>query len=567
MNMKIQKNRQGKIVSIEDKQDGAPFTREFQYNCGKELASVRDNGELVELYEYNQSGFRTQDTVVSRNIINRIHKYNLDQLVQAGETTFAYDDKGRLVLKNEHGRKTHYGYSPEGHLAAVILPNGKRIDYALGPNGQRMAKYVNGELTEKYHWSGLKKLAAFESATMQSEFAYDSSGNAHRALINGSEYILECNPAGTLRRIRNHIGEVVKEFNHDAFGNMLNSVGKPRILAKYRGQFELPIGFAGGLYDKDTDLIHFGYREYIPDVGRWNRPDPLGKAGGDSDVYGYCVDDPVNVTDKSGLFLEGMFDFFKGGGADSNGIDVNATDDNSTSGPQLPTETRKPDPELRSPAVALHKEGIRYPQDIEQGMETGKKILPSMNESMKKAYKNSQASYYAKEGEDVIDPDLETKGMVIGTMLTPPLAATALGLAAANAPETIAAGTSMAYNWMKSAMKRTPKVVEKAGEKGLDLAVKTELAADKAGGIISNKVPLGKWLGRSIQKPITTLSVEGLDVASNIFDESNLPETGKGQIVYNIKGLYQNRKAIKDYIKERVDTLNSSMTTDNNSTK
>ncbi|XPV75089.1 MAG: RHS repeat-associated core domain-containing protein [Desulfovibrio sp.] len=75
------------------------------------------------------------------------------------------------------------------------------------------------------------------------------------------------------------------------------------LFSRYREAIDIPLGFAGGLVDKDTGLIHFGYREYLPDVARWHRPDPLGNAGGDPDVYGYYLDDPINITDKSGLFL------------------------------------------------------------------------------------------------------------------------------------------------------------------------------------------------------------------------------------------------------------------------
>jgi len=64
---------------------------------------------------------------------------------------------------------------------------------------------------------------------------------------------------------------------------------------------KIPFGFAGGLHDRDTGLVRFGYRDYDPDTGRWTAKDPIGFAGGDSDLYGYCVNDPVNGFDPSGL--------------------------------------------------------------------------------------------------------------------------------------------------------------------------------------------------------------------------------------------------------------------------
>ena len=56
-----------------------------------------------------------------------------------------------------------------------------------------------------------------------------------------------------------------------------------------------PSGFAGGLYDPDTGLVRFGARDYDPDVGRWTAVDPILFAGGDTNLYGYVLNDPVNM--------------------------------------------------------------------------------------------------------------------------------------------------------------------------------------------------------------------------------------------------------------------------------
>jgi hypothetical protein len=38
-------------------------------------------------------------------------------------------------------------------------------------------------------------------------------------------------------------------------------------------------------------------------TGRFTAKDPLGYAAGDPDLYGYCLDDPVNAVDPTGLFF------------------------------------------------------------------------------------------------------------------------------------------------------------------------------------------------------------------------------------------------------------------------
>ncbi len=45
----------------------------------------------------------------------------------------------------------------------------------------------------------------------------------------------------------------------------------------------------------------FRLQDYDPETGRWTAKDPIFFAGGDTDLYGYCVNDPVNLNDPSGL--------------------------------------------------------------------------------------------------------------------------------------------------------------------------------------------------------------------------------------------------------------------------
>jgi RHS repeat-associated protein len=64
----------------------------------------------------------------------------------------------------------------------------------------------------------------------------------------------------------------------------------------------MPFGFAGGLHDRDTELVRFGYRDYDPEVGRWTAKDSIGFDGGDTDLYGYVLNNPVNLFDPLGLW-------------------------------------------------------------------------------------------------------------------------------------------------------------------------------------------------------------------------------------------------------------------------
>jgi RHS repeat-associated protein len=98
---------------------------------------------------------------------------------------------------------------------------------------------------------------------------------------------------GSLRVVADSSGNVVKRIDYDSFGNIMNDSDP---------SFAVPFGFAGGLHDRDTGLVRFGFRDYDPDVGRWLAKDPIGFKGGDVDLYGYCLGDPIRFTDRWGLF-------------------------------------------------------------------------------------------------------------------------------------------------------------------------------------------------------------------------------------------------------------------------
>jgi RHS repeat-associated protein len=60
-----------------------------------------------------------------------------------------------------------------------------------------------------------------------------------------------------------------------------------------------PFAFAGGLYDADSKLTHFGWRDYDATTGTWTSKDPI-RQGGGLNVYLYAHASPVRYVDPSG---------------------------------------------------------------------------------------------------------------------------------------------------------------------------------------------------------------------------------------------------------------------------
>jgi RHS repeat-associated protein len=123
----------------------------------------------------------------------------------------------------------------------------------------------------------------------------------------GVNYKFITDQIGSVRLVVNaNDGTVAEKIDYDEFGNVLSDSNPG---------FQ-PFGFAGGLYDQDTKLVHFGAREYDAEVGRWLSKDPILFNGGDANLYGYIgtvgkpmetnlygysFNDPVNFIDPEGL--------------------------------------------------------------------------------------------------------------------------------------------------------------------------------------------------------------------------------------------------------------------------
>jgi RHS repeat-associated protein len=205
-----------------------------------------------------------------------------------------------LAAKTDGSEVTTYDYSSCGELLAVTLPDGLIIEFVHDPLGRRIAKKINGVIVEKYLWQGLTHLLAVYdgSDNLLMRFEYADGRMPVAMTKSGSTYYPTYDQVGSLRVVADASGNVVKRIDYDSFGNIIDDTNPA---------FEVPFGFAGGLRDQDTGLVRFGYRDYDPDTGRWTAKDPIFFAGGDTDLYGYCLNDPVNVKDPVGLFLEDAF--------------------------------------------------------------------------------------------------------------------------------------------------------------------------------------------------------------------------------------------------------------------
>jgi len=126
---------------------------------------VTRNGVVVEDYDYDVQGRRVSETNSLRGISGRTAVYDDDdRLVTSGDYAYGYDADGFLNVRTDMTTQetTTYAYTRSGQLNSVTLhqglPEQTLIEYVHNAAGQRVAKKVNGAVTEKYLWAGITGL-------------------------------------------------------------------------------------------------------------------------------------------------------------------------------------------------------------------------------------------------------------------------------------------------------------------------------------------------------------------------------------------------------------------------
>lgn len=266
------------------------------------LVEVKVGSMTVETYGHDSNSNRNTQTIGSTTTTATYD--DQDRLLTFGSKTFTYNANGELQTQTDGSATKTFTYDVFGNLKSVVLPS-KTINYHVDAHDRRIARLEGTAYTHHYIWSDKKIIGvADDSGTLLARFIYGSKDHVPDYMITDTaEYMIVSNHLGSpVQVIDVNSGVVVQEIKYNVWG---------KIISDTNPGFQ-PFGFAGCLYDQDTKLCRFGVRDYDPSIGRWLSKDPILFNGGDANLYGYVLQDPVNWIDPSGRSLQSVIDI--GGG-------------------------------------------------------------------------------------------------------------------------------------------------------------------------------------------------------------------------------------------------------------
>jgi RHS repeat-associated protein len=293
--VQYERDKTGRIWKRTETINESSNTYIYTYDTAGRLTEVTKNGNSAAVYTYTDNGnrqsYKGTDGTITASYDDQ------DRLLQYGSTAFTYNYNGDLTAQTTDSKTTTYQYDAFGNLLSVTLPDSTQIEYVLDGKNRRVGKKENGILKKGFLYEDLLHVAAELDGlnNLVSQFIYVTGSNTPEYMVkNGSTYRIVTDHVGSPRLVINvETGEIAQQMEYDEYGN---------VLADTNPGFQ-PFGFAGGLYDHQTLLTHFGARDYDARYGCFTTKDPVLFTGGDTNLYGYVLNDPVNFVDPLGLWF------------------------------------------------------------------------------------------------------------------------------------------------------------------------------------------------------------------------------------------------------------------------
>nr|XP_015860621.1 teneurin-2 isoform X6 [Peromyscus maniculatus bairdii] len=314
--MTVQYDSMGRVIKRELKLGPYANTTKYTYDYDGDgqLQSVAVNDRPTWRYSYDLNGnLHLLNPGNSARLMPL--RYDLrDRITRLGDVQYKIDDDGYLCQRGSD----IFEYNSKGLLTrAYNKASGWSVQYRYDGVGRRASYKTNLGHHLQYFYSDLHNPTRIthvynHSNSEITSLYYDLQG--HLFAMEGSsgeEYYVASDNTGTPLAVFSINGLMIKQLQYTAYGE---------IYYDSNPDFQMVIGFHGGLYDPLTKLVHFTQRDYDVLAGRWTSPDytmwrNVGKEPAPFNLYMFKNNNPLSneldlknyVTDvKSWLVMFGF---------------------------------------------------------------------------------------------------------------------------------------------------------------------------------------------------------------------------------------------------------------------
>ena len=289
----------GNITSVTDSngETTADYTYDGDNHELNQLTSESlQNGNIT--YDYTYDTYGNILTVTSNhNGTGTTNTYSyddsawLDLLTSYNGNTITYDNIGNPLSYYDGTSMTWQN----GRQLASLTKNDKTTSYTYNSDGIRSRKAVDG-VTHDYILDGTRILADYSTGS-EITFSYDENNVPVSFTYNGTTYNYITNLQGDIIEIRDGSNNVVGSYVYNAYGKIESMSGTMAAIN--------PLRYRGYYYDSETGFYSLQSRYYDPTTGRFLNADATLNPGTGlvgMNLFAYCNNNPVNMTDSTGHF-------------------------------------------------------------------------------------------------------------------------------------------------------------------------------------------------------------------------------------------------------------------------
>ncbi|KAM4037016.1 teneurin-2 isoform 1-T1 [Anomaloglossus baeobatrachus] len=267
--MTVQYDSMGRVIKRELKLGPYANTTKYtyEYDGDGQLLTVAVNDRQTWRYNYDLNG--NLYLLTPGNGVRLLPlRYDLrDRITRLGDVQYKIDDDGFL---NQRGADI-FDYNSKGLLTrAYNKVLGWNVQYRYDGLGRRASCKTNLGLHLQLFYADLHNPTRVTHVYNHSNseiisLYYDLQGHLFAMeSSSGEEYYIASDNTGTPLAAFSINGVMIKQLQYTPFGE---------IYFDSNPNFQLIIGFHGGLYDPLTKLVHFAQRDYDVLAGRWISPD------------------------------------------------------------------------------------------------------------------------------------------------------------------------------------------------------------------------------------------------------------------------------------------------------
>ncbi len=245
------------------------------------------------------------------------HAVSMTMLAGAS-TQYQYDLSGNLTLRDAAGTAEDRSTTTDarGQITQIVLGGGNQSTaFAYGPDGARYARIdaASGAMTRTLYVgrteritrpAGPREIKRYLGAAIVT--TCENAGGSEVACASGQtvedRYVLG-DHLGSLETLVSDTGTVIERTSFDAWGNRRDATtwsgtGTPLATTTH--------GFTGHEGIDALGLVHMNGRLFDPALARFIQADPMLDAGVQGmNRYSYVLNDPLSLTDPTGLYSAG----------------------------------------------------------------------------------------------------------------------------------------------------------------------------------------------------------------------------------------------------------------------